>query len=339
MKSIRSILAFAFAMVMSLVCVSAQRLPVVSEDNLRNYALGQGARGYRWVESPSMAPIPGSPLYAVVEGDGAEDVLAKLLAKEIAYTIQNPMDRIKSYVRVYDVNGMLLFSGEAEYGLEDVSGKGGGPSYSIWMHVIPMGENVASANILVFDEKGRTQDSIPLRVEDGRLLFPPYFAGAPNGILVVRTQDGNVLTYRLSDPRPTSPGFTFDSGSTYQISGHHVYLQNRDETIYVDFVEVHYLPTVYLEFRKEQQIVVDVQGLLNKNGATFVERPSGLYYETADGQGGYMALNTDNATTVRLPGDGKYRFRFVWVDFGKPNNIYFPTPDDGNGKGTISNTQ
>jgi hypothetical protein len=139
----------------------------------------------------------------------------------------------------------------------------------------------------------------------------------------------------LSDPKPVNPSFTTDSGSTFQIPGHHVYRETRDETIHIEFVEVHYLPTVYLEFRKGQRVIVDVQGLLQKDGGTFLERPSGLYYTSPDGDG-YIALNPNSATTVNLPGDGRCRIRFVWADYGQPQNIYIPTPDDGVGKGSTT---
>lgn len=332
MKTIKFILALAFAMVMS-ICASAQSFPVGSEDSLRNYALGKVVSGYRWVQSPSIATVGGSPLYAAVEGVGAEDVLNKLLGAEIMYTLHNTNDVITSHIHLYDERGNSLFYGSANYGIGEASGKGGGPSYVLWMQNIPLGENVSFAKILVFDDEGRTKHTIWMDVENGKVMFPSYLAGAPNGILVVRMMDGNVLTYRLKDPKAANPAFAIDHGADYQIEGHHVYRETRDETIHIDFVEVYRLPTVYLEFRKEQSVVVDVQGLLNKNGATFVERPSGLYYERGDGLSGYIALNPNSTTTIRLPEDGKYRIRFVWTDFGQPQNIYIPTPEDDGGKG------
>lgn len=336
MKNIRFVLAFAFALALSF-CASAQSLPIGSEDSLRNYALGKVTRGYRWVNSQSIGTVGGSPLYAAVEGTGAEDVLNKLLGTEIMYTIQNPGDLITSHVHLYDERGNTLFYGSAEYGIGEAGGKGGGPSYVLWMQNIALGENVSFAKVLVFDEKGHTKHTIQLEVENGRVMFPPYLAGAPNGILVVRTKDGNVLTYKLKDPKAANPAFAIDRGADYQIPGHHVYRETRDETIYLDFVEVHYLPTVYLEFRKGQRVIVDVQGLLQKNGGTFMERPSGLYYTSPEGDG-YIALNLNSATVIDLPGDGSCRLRFVWTDFGQPQNIYIPTPEDGIGKGSTTTT-
>ena len=287
------------------------------------------------MSAPSLVKMQGTQPYAFVNAVGAEDVIQKLLAQDIIYGLLNPDDEILSEIYLYDANGNNTFYGQARYKMDQVNGKGSGPAYAIWMQYAPILSNVSSAKVLVTDDKGQTKDTIDLDVtKGGEILFRSYLSGAPNGLLVVTFKDGNIKTYRLSDPKALVFGYTDDASrnTPFQIDGHHVFRHADANVVHIDFVEIYHRPTVYLEYAKGQNLVVNVQGLLQDTGVTIVERPSALVFVSVDGKiSGTQPLNTDSATTITLPGEGKYRIRFEWNKFGQPNTLYYSTPTDGGG--------
>ncbi len=305
-------------------------LPIGSQDELRNYALSKVVRGSRYVSAPSIDwNYDGSVTHTNVTGAGAENVLDKLFSADFRYRLINPDDQIRGYVYLYDKNDNLLFFGYSEFTAKDLETSK--PQYSIWIQNVSMLDNVASAEVLALDQDGKTAKRYSIEIDDsGHLLFQPWMAGAPNGILVVRYKDGSLVKYDLSNPSGQIPGTTSEWAG-WKIDGHYVY-KKSEKLIVVKIIETWMRPTAIVTVGANEAVAFDVIGLVQMNGSTTFERPLSVVFEQVDGPwAGAGNLDQNQPSKIVFPAPGTYRIRFEWKNFGQPNTLY-TGPDDG-GKG------
>lgn len=336
MKKLTFIRTLAFiAVAFFAALVSAQPaafLPMIQgEDLLRNYALSTVVSGSRHLYSPSMDwNYADSFTSTNVVGTSAEDVLDKLFAAEFKYRISNPADHIEGYVYLYDDVGNLVFYGYARYFLVDLE-KGVGPQYNIWLQDISLLSNADSAEILVLGEDGSTARHIPLDVKSGKIQFPQHYAGAPNGILAVRFNDGTTTTYRLEKPSAQNPGLTTEGDvPLWSVDGHYrIVSSGGGIPLKVKIVALYTRPTVTLTVKAGDVVEFDVTGYVQDNGREYFERPWGLFLPEVITP---ILLNEDGPTTITFPTSGTFRLRFAWDQFGKPHTIY-SGPSGGGGGG------
>ncbi len=332
-KSIISLVAglLAFASVSVSAVVT---LPIGSRDQVREYALDTVVRGFRDVTSPSLVQIKGEPTYVEVSGNGAEDVLNKLLAEQINFDMVNINDTIVGRVWLYNANDRLVFYGNSYYTTATVGKEG--PTYNIWMQSISLPiYDVVSAEILVLNEDGQTTRTEQVRIENGQPIFQEWMAGANNGILSVRLKDGSVATFNLWNPVAVDPATISESSAGWNIPGHHVIPPSPANELLVNFVEVWELPTALLEVNATQLVKFDVLGMVTVDGRSTFERPTTIHFMQIDGGTweGVAPSFSDSPTTIKLPATGKYRVRFEWANFGRQTTIYSGPVDDGGGKG------
>ena len=309
----------------------ATLLPVYSQDALRNYALSIVTNGSRYVHSESMDWNWSDRItYTNVFGAYAEDVLEKLFASEFRYRLTNPEDLIRGYVYLYDSKNNLLFFGYAEYTAETL--KKEKPQYNIWMQNVPLLSGVESAEVLALDEDGHTARRYPLQVNNGQVMFQSWMAGSPNGILVVRFTDGTVNTFNLSQPSGETPSSTSEVAA-YKVDGHYILKipAFAEKPAVLKILELWTRPTAFLELGAKNTVTIDVMGLVQQDGKTLFERPKSMeVMDIGSGQRWNIELSTEQPTPLTFIA-GKYRIRFNWVNFGKPNMLY--TGPDGGGKG------
>lgn len=332
-KSIISLVAglLAFASVSVSAVVT---LPIGSRDQLREYALDIPVRGFRDVTSPSLVQIPGERTWVEVSGNGAEDIIGKLLAKKISFEMANTDDTITGRIWLYDADDRLIFFGSASYTLVTVGKEG--PTYNIWMQAVPLPiYDVVSAEVLVLNEDGQTTRSERIQVENGQPIFREWMAGANNGILSVRLKDGSVATFNLWNPVAVDPATISESSAGWNIPGHHVIPPSPANELLVNFVEVWELPTVLLWVGETQSVKFDVLGMVTIEGRNTFERPFEVIFTQIEGGSwsGTGPIFSDSPTLIKLPAAGKYRVRFGWKNFGQENTIYAGPVDDGGGKG------
>ncbi len=299
-------------------------LPVQNQAVLRLHALGQVVRGHRSASASSMTVSPEQKPWAEAKGNGAEEVLEKLFATELTYSLTNPNDRIEGHVWLYDANSNLIFHGNAEYIAADV-GKGGGPNYNIWMQRIPLLEGALAVEVLSLNEDGVTLDQRWLgKADGGGFLFEQYMAGAPNGLLSARFRDGTVAVYNLWDPKATSPAKLNEGEVQWKIEGHYIVPPTVQNRLSVKIIETWTLPTATITVGAGQEVQFDILGVVQMDGKTAYERPLSLTFTQVDGPwSGNGKLSQDGPTVTGFPAAGKYRVSFEWRNFGKPNSIYF----------------
>lgn len=313
-------------------------LPMIkSQDALRNYALGITKFGSRSVYAQTL-DWNWTENFTHTNAIGAygEQVLNKLFSAEFVYRLANPEDRIQGYVHLYDGeftesnDPSMLFYGYAEYTFVDLMV--GKPRYDIWMQHIPLPlANVNSAEVLALGEDGKTANRQQLEINNkGQIMFPPWMAGAPNGILVVNSR-GGLVTYDLANPVGEVPVGSRES-SAWKVDGHYSYMAGGEKPIVVKIIEIWQRPSVFLDVRTENQIVtIDVMGIVQKDGETLFERPVSMEVTRQGGSTPQTLTLMPGPTEYKFP-KGQFRIRFNWTDFGKPNMLY-TGPTDGGGKG------
>ncbi|MFA6273199.1 MAG: hypothetical protein WC673_01775 [Candidatus Paceibacterota bacterium] len=313
-------------------------LPMIqSQDALRNYALDIARFGTRSVNAPTLDwNWVGNINYTNATGAYGEQILDKLFNAEFVYRLTNPEDKISGYVYLYDAkfgndnNPNMLFFGNASYTLADL--KVSKPQYNIWMQSIPLPlSNVSSAEVLALDEDGKTARRESLDINNGQPKLNPWFAGAPNGILAVKFQDGSLVTYDLASPTGEVPVGSHESAA-WKVDGHYVYKTGEKPTR-VKIIETWQRPSVLLEATAPQYIVIDVLGIVQMDGKTIFERPVSMEVTRQDsGETATVVLNNEmtDPPKVLFPA-GQFRIRFNWTNFGKPNNIYTGPTDGGKG--------
>lgn len=309
-------------------------LPIGSRDQIREYALDIPVRGFRDVTSPSLVQVPGERTWVEVFGNGAEDIIGKLLAKKITFDMANTSDEITGRIWLYDANDKLIFFGNTRYTVGTV-GKYG-PVYNIWMQPVPLPVyDVVSAEVLVLNEDGQTTRLEKVWIENGQPVFPEWMAGANNGILSVRLKDGTVSVFNLWNPIATDPVAVAELGSSWKISGHHVIPPSSTSELLVNIVEAWELPTALIEVNATQLVKFDVLGMVTINGHNTFERPFEVIFTQIEGGSwsGAGPIFSDSATLIKFPAAGKYRVRFGWKNFGQANTIYAGPVDEGGGKG------
>ena len=317
------------------VSFGAVSLPIGSEDQLREYALDKAVRGYKDVTADSIREVDNSPLFAKVVGNGAEDVLNKLLSIPITFSLANTNDEVRSQVWLYDSEDRLLFYGQSRYKVGTV-GKTGS-EYSIWMQDVPLLDNVQSAKLFVVNSEGVTVNSKDLRVENGQVIFDPYLAGSINGIMTVMFTDGSESVFDLSNPKSVTPAVVTSSSSNWNIEGHHVIQSSDGDTVLIKFIEFNYLPTVLVTVKEGQKVVLDVMGAYhNEKGSVTFERPNRVFVSEVGGEGwgGEGGMLPDTSVILPIPQNrsGMYRIRFGWENFRQGRRLY-DGPNDGEGKG------
>lgn len=311
-------------------------LPMIrSQDALRNYALSIAHFGNRNVQAPSMDwSWPGMITGTEVSGAFGEEILARLFETEFAYKLTNPDDNITGFVYLYDVPFdsevpvNMLFHGSANYSATDLlTGK---PQYNIWMLDIPLPlSNVSSAEVLVLDSDGITARRIPIVVKNGQLMFQPWLAGSPNGILVSRDENGRTTTYDLSNPVGKVPTSLIERPD-YKVDGHYIY-ETGEKPITVKIIETYNRPSVFIRVLGGAVVTIDVMGLVQEDGKTYFERPGSMEVIPNGKDGGWtVPLNSDKPTELKWS-IGEFRVRFNWINFGKPNMIYTGPMDGGKG--------
>lgn len=326
-----AILAITFNCLAPLASAQSLPLPVQSEDVLRNHALAQVVRGTRSVWSESIDwSFPDTFTYTEARGDSAEDVLDKLFAVEFLYRMTNPQDSITGYVSLYDADGNRLFVGNAFYtGIS--AGAGEKARYTIWMQYIPLLDDVHSAEVIALKPDGTSGNVYSLDItEQGGLLFQPWHAGAPNGVLVVRFNDGSLVSYDLSKPNPQAIGSQKES-SSYGIDGHLVIDSDGD---YEDKgIELWRRPTRFLRQSAEGTFTPNIVGIYQENGQTSTERPIALVItDDATGVEKTVVIPEKGLTSFSV-GAGKYRIHYIWNKFGQPGLLYTGPSSPGGGKG------
>ena len=313
-------------------------LPMIqSQVALRNYALSIAKFGSRSVNAPTLDwNWSGNISYTNATGAYGEQVLDKLFNAEFVYRLTNPEDKISGYVYLYDAkfandnNPSMLFFGNAEYTLADL--KVGKPLYNIWMQSIPLPlSNVSSAEVLALDEDGKTARRESLDINNGQPKLNPWFAGAPNGILVVKGKDGSLVTYDLANPTGEVPVGSHESAN-WKVENHYTYKTNEKGGWTIKIVELWNRPSVFLDVTVPQTAIFDVMGLVQMDGKTYFERPVSMEI-SRQGEEFIQSipLNGDAPTEIRMFPVGKYRIRFHWINFGKPGLIYTGPTDGGKG--------
>lgn len=320
---------------LSLLAITAgaqDTLPIQGQDTLRNYALGQGVRGFRDVQAPSMVLIDGKPNWVEVTGTCAEDVLTKLFDAELQYSLVNTNDTVTGRVWLYDKDDNLLFFGDASY-LISALGKDG-PTYNIWMQRIPLPlDDVEWAEILALAEDGVTANHSYPEIRNGHIMFDPWMSGAPNGILLVRTKNGTFLKYNLWNPVQNKPDGVTERNPNWKIDGHYVVEPSEKDVVMVQVMEAWTAPTVYLTAKKGQKFKLDVLGVIQNGGPASFERPLSYTHEQQDGPwAGAGKMESNQPTTVSFPTDGIYRIQFDWNLFAQPQSLYTGPYGDGGGK-------
>jgi hypothetical protein len=310
-------------------------LPVIqSIDTTRNYAAASVVRGGRGIWSNSMDwDYPERLTQVEATGSSAEEVLQKLFTTKLKYRLTNPGDTVEGWVWLYDASGTQVFSGHARYSGSD--GKSTA-QYGIWLQQISLLDGVQDAEILVMDEDGRTANRRNVDVREGHILFEPWIAGAPNGILVVRFKDGSLATYRLNNPAMVEPGASNTGGESFKIDGHYTFVGTAGKDVIVEIVEPWYKPSVYIEVAAGQVVSFNVSGVVQSDGATRFERPTAVREMLPNGSlSEPIRLDWSDKTllpAIRFSNPGKYRLQFDWVEFGKASTLY-TGPTDGGGKG------
>jgi hypothetical protein len=329
LSSVASLLCLLVISIFSPSALGSVPLPVGSEDQLREYALGQVVRGYRGVGAQSLVTIDNKPTWVEATGGSAEEVLDKLFSQEIVFGLSNPNDKVTGNLWLYNRDGRALFYGRTDYTVVDL--KEGPPSYNIWMQKIPLLERVSAARLLALNLDGVTTHTEFLEVENGHIQFPSYLAGVDNGILVVYFDDQTEAVYNLWGVEGHAPSVTTEKSASWQIQSHYVVAGNDTTKIVVKFIETMSSPTVLLEdVRAGQTVVFDCLALTYGDNGQYFERPSEVIITKTDGSMSSAPIFTDGQTSLQLE-PGSYRLRFTWPTFQKNRQIWYGP--DGEGKG------
>lgn len=315
----------------------AVSLPIGSEDQLREYALDKVVRGYKDVSADSIQEVSGYNLFAKVVGNGAEDVIDKLLSVPISFSLINTNDDIVSRIWLYDDRDRLLFYGQSTYKVDTIGKGGNSPQYNIWMQEIPLLDNVSFANLFVVNDEGVTSSSRSLLVKDGQIMFDPYLAGSVNVFMGVKFTDDTEMVFDLSDPKSVTPPTITSSSSNWSVEGHHVIPPSEGDVVQIKFIESNHLPTVLVTVGVGQKVELDVMGAYyNEKGVIVFERPNHIFISEVGGEGwgGEGDLPPYAVSTLPIPQNrpGVYRIRFGWEHFHQGRRLYYG-PDDGMGKG------
>ena len=235
--------------------LSNNTLPIGSEDQLREYALGKVVRGSRSVYGRSVTQVDNKPTWVNVKGNNAEEVLSKLFDTEITFGIGNTNDFVEGNVALFDSSDNLIFSGYTQYKVSDLVS--GPPQYNIWMREVRLLEGVAWARILALNPDGVTTRTENVQVANGQVIFEPYMAGISNGILEVSFKGGSLSYFNLWEDKAHDPvvGSEFFPPE-WKIQSHYVVTGNDSGTIIVKIVETMSQPTVLLKEVKAGQVVV-----------------------------------------------------------------------------------
>lgn len=311
-------------------------LPIQGQDATRELALGLVDHGTRAVSAASMDwNWEKAKTWTTATGKGAEAVLDQLLGTELVYRLANQEDVITGRIWLYDKNNNLLFYGQAQYVSSQLA-KGLKPLYSVWIQEIPILENVLWGQVLALNPDGTTGNKYALDVNGySQLMWRPYLSGSPNGILVVAFKDGTTQTYNLWNPVAETPYAVEDSGG-YKIPGHYVINGGACPvgftcTSTLKFIEIQERPTVLFRAPTDQQLVIDVLGVVNENGIISFERPYAVDITYESGNSKTVDLDVKAPSTIALL-KGDPRLKFHWVKFALPYNLY-AGPIDGGGIG------
>lgn len=248
--------------------------------------------------------------------------MAKLAAFEYNIRMKNPVDNITVYTYVNNDDSRALFYGQTTFGV------GEKPKIQMWQQVLPILNNVQSAEVIPLKEDGTSGQPINLGVsEQGQLLWQQWLSGAPNGLLAVKYTDGRLETYRLSKPVGQSPVPT-EGVASLNIQGHHIFIGAGESPLVIDIIAVNEKPTVYFEIPENGWVKFNVGGVVQlPDGSTMLERPSAM--ELTDENGNNAFPYKLLAGPVQLSG-GKHRVRsFGWDLFGKPNTLYVGPQNGG----------
>jgi hypothetical protein len=335
MKKMITLLCTLLSFLLAAEVFAANReLPMIdSQAELQNFALGKVAFGYRGV-SGNFDWSYDNRTFTEATGAYAEEVLKKLFDVQFSYKLVNSNDTVNGYVWLYDSHTNLIFYGNASY--ESNPGEKVIPRFNIWMQDIPLLSNVQSAEVLTLDESGRTVRTEQLNInQQGQLVFPWWMAGAVNGLMVVRFNDGQTLTYNLSNATVSEPVLVSEIAAAYKIDGHEVLETVPGQTNTIKIIALWKEPTVFLDVKSEPNVPVfiDVTGIYyGQTGQLEYERPYAVVITTiADGKPYTIDLDVKDVSLIGVP-FGPCRMLFKWKSFDQKPTLY-TGPDYGGGKG------
>jgi hypothetical protein len=307
--------------------LSNNTLPIGSEDQLREYALGKVVRGSRSVYGRSVTQVDNKPTWVNVKGNNAEEVLSKLFDTEITFGIGNTNDFVEGNVALFDSSDNLIFSGYTQYKVSDLVS--GPPQYNIWMREVRLLEGVAWARILALNPDGVTTRTENVQVANGQVIFEPYMAGISNGILEVSFKGGSLSYFNLWEDKAHDPVVGSEFFPEWKIQSHYVVPGNDSVIITVKFVETMFQPTVFLKEVKAGQVVVfDCLALIYPDGMPAFERPTSVIITKDDGSMSSAPISNDSLTSLKLA-PGSYRLRFTWPTFREGRMIGYQSNNDG----------
>jgi hypothetical protein len=334
-KSLSMLFVVLFVAISANVFGATDMSMITSQAKLRQYALDLVTQGSRSVGGNFDWNYPGVT-YTNTTGGYAEDVLKKLFSAEFSYKLVNSNDTVNGYVWLYDKNWTLIFFGSAYYKLDDL--KVAGPKYNVWMQDIPLPlTDVQSAEVLALGADGITVNRNPLNISpNGQPLFPAGMAGATNGLMVVRFNNGDVVTYDLASASSSVPSSISESAASYQIDGHYVFETKPGSTNEVKVISLWNEPTVFLDIKSASPapVIIDVTGIYYDNAGLEYERPYALVFKAIDSDQEYTVdLDTTGTSLVEFP-PGPCRILFKWKNFGQKPTLYTgPYYSTGGGKG------
>jgi hypothetical protein len=308
-----------------------ESLPIQSPEVLRHYGMDHVSSGAISIWSESMDWDYGKRA-ETVSGSCGEEVLAKLAKVALNFRVKNPNDPIYGWVSLRGVGGWEFFRGSARFTIADLAA-GKKPVYEIWQLSLPLLSNVEAAEILAVGEDGETARRYGVRVEKGQILFEPFWAGAPNGLLSVKFTDGSVLVYSLAKAIGATPPPESVEDTEMRVQGHYIF---KDPTTPISIHAVWWRPSVFVEITEAASAFEfnGVDGLVQEGGTPYFERPLGVIITTVNASGETLLGRVSWPQSGRLPVSprpGKYRIWFEWDQFGQPGNLY--TGPDSGGKG------
>ncbi len=302
-------------------------LPIWSEDVLRLHAKSKVRSGKVFVYSPSMQYQDGGYFVSAV-GNSFEEVAEKLEEAELKFRLGNDKDAIDFWAHFSDQNGYFLFSGHLKMTVGELM-EGVKPVFNLERNdMVPILEGVLRASILILDEDGKTVQTQDLPVTPtGNVLFPGWFCGAPNAILVVRDKEGMNYSYEIWLPKRQENNPIPSKSGGFKISGHYTFV--NPEKVYIK--ERYYRPSAEIEISKPEGSAVvtfDVSGIDDK-GRTEQAKAVVILNSLDENEFEGYAFSLQGDKNVVLP-NGKWVAFFIWESFRKP--VKFPV-DLGGGKG------
>ncbi len=164
-------------------------LPMISSvDNLRLYALGQSERveaGF-WQQTPGVSNFKTAP----VTEKSVAGIIKTVSSMDFNLDVVDFTSPISMDVSVRNADGDTLFTGFKRFSLVRGTGKyatelpPGYGNIDLNMTSVPIDIEGVTEAYIVFSDDGQVTFSHELFVRDGKVFFPPEFAGTKNNLAV-----------------------------------------------------------------------------------------------------------------------------------------------------------